>query len=49
PEGWSAWFYSITLNGASALATGAFTIMVLAVIARTNPQLLVPKKSVRGY
>ena len=44
PEGWSAWFYSITLNGASALATGAFTIMVLAVIAKTNPQLFVPKK-----
>ena len=49
PEGWSAWLYSITLNGASALATGAFTIMVLAVIAKTNPQLYVPKKAVRGY
>ena len=49
PEGWSAWFYSIVMNGVSALATGAFTIMVLAVIAKTNPQLFVPKKSVRGY
>lgn len=49
PEGWSPWFYSIVMNGVSALATGGFTIFVLFVIIRTTPQLFTPKKVVRGY
>ncbi|HJB23378.1 MAG TPA: energy-coupled thiamine transporter ThiT [Candidatus Jeotgalibaca pullicola] len=49
PEGWSAWFYSIVLNGASALATGIFTIVVLVIIYRTTPQLYTSINKKLGY
>lgn len=49
PEGWSPWFYSLIMNGASAIATATFTVVVLLVIARTTPQLFVPKIKKFGY
>ncbi|APZ48490.1 energy-coupled thiamine transporter ThiT [Jeotgalibaca sp. PTS2502] len=49
PEDWSPWFYSIVLNGASALATGLFTIVVLLVVYRTTPQLYTATNRKHGY
>ncbi|MGP6139970.1 MULTISPECIES: energy-coupled thiamine transporter ThiT [unclassified Jeotgalibaca] len=49
PEGWSPWFYSIVMNGASAFATATFTVVVLLVIVRTTPTLFLPKTKKLGY
>lgn len=48
-EGWSAWAYSIAMNGASAIATTVFSILVLLIIARTNQRLYLPKEAKFGY
>lgn len=49
PEGWSPWFYSIVMNGASAIATTLFTVITLLIISRTSPSLYLPRLKKYGY
>lgn len=38
------WLFSLVMNGASALATGIVTMVVLLGIGRTVPALFIGKK-----
>lgn len=42
--GMNPWFFSLVMNGASALATGIVTMVVLLGIGRTVPALFIGKK-----
>lgn len=42
--GMNPWLFSLVMNGASGIATGAVTIIVLLIIQKTMPALFVPEK-----